>query len=45
MRIVYLGELEGRRPVGILDQRRPVQSKIVEEDMRNLNIAEDMARG
>ena len=33
-------EVEGRRPVGRL---KKTWSKVVEEDMRALNIAEDMA--
>ena len=33
-------EVEGRRPVG---RRKKTWSKVVEEDMRKLNITEDMA--
>ena len=35
-------EVEGRRPVGGLMK---TWSKAVEEDMKNLNITEDMAEG
>ena len=33
-------EVEGRRPVG---RPKKIWSKVVEEDMRKLNITEDMA--
>ena len=33
-------EVEGRRPVG---RPKKAWSKVLEEDMRNLNITEDMA--
>ena len=35
-------EVEGRRPV---DRPKKTWSKVVEEDMRKLNITEDMAEG
>ena len=41
MRIAYLGVgVEGRRPVG---RPKKTWSKVVEEDMRKLNITEGMA--